>query len=135
VPEGAFLETLGRQGRLIDPAEVARRVLSTLHVPRPQVLANSGHARARAFGITAGISAVEEPDRRTTRHWAEAFHAAGFEGVRYRVGHDPSQRAIGVALFGPAGQSDWPAAAPEPLGGSLLALVRRRYGLIVLPTS
>ena len=126
VPEGAFLETLGRQGRLIDPAEVARRVLSTLHVPRPQVLANTGHARARAFGITAGISAIEEPDRRTTRRWAEAFHAAGFAGIRYR--------AIGVALFGPAGQSDWPAPAPEPIGASLLALVRRRYGLIVLPT-
>ena len=29
-PEGAFLETLGRQGRLIDPAEVASRALSTL---------------------------------------------------------------------------------------------------------
>jgi hypothetical protein len=98
------------------------------------VLANTGHARARAFGITAGISAIEEPDRRTTRRWAEAFHAAGFEGIRYRVGHDPSQRAIGVALFGPAGRRDWPVAATEPIAGSLLALVRRRYGLIVLPT-
>jgi hypothetical protein len=133
-PEGAFLETLGRQGRLIDPAEVARRGLSTLHVPRSMALANAGHARARAFGITAGISAIEEPDRRTTRRWAEAFHAAGFEGMRYRVSHDPSQRAIGVALFGPAGQSDWPAAAPESIGASLLSLIRRRYGLIVLPT-
>ena len=27
VPEGTFLETLGRQGRLIDPAEVARSFL------------------------------------------------------------------------------------------------------------
>ena len=134
MPEGAFLETLGRQGRLIDPAEVARRVLSTLHAPRPMVLANTGHARARAFGITAGISAIEEPDRRTARRWAEAFHAAGFDGIRYRVSHDPSQRAIGIALFGPAGQADWPAAPPEPIGGSLLAVVRRRYGLIVLPT-
>jgi hypothetical protein len=133
-PDGAFLETLGRQGRLIDPAEVGRRALSTLHVPQPMVLANAGHARARAFGITAGISAIEEPDRRTTRRWAEAFHAAGFEGIRYRVSHDPSQRAIGVALFGPAGEAAWPAAAAEPIDGGLLALVRRRYGLIVLPT-
>jgi hypothetical protein len=108
-PEGAFLEMLGRQGRLIDPAEVTRRGLSTLHVPRSMGLANAGHARARAFGITAGISAMEEPDRRSTRSWAEAFHAAGFQGIRYRVGHDPSQRAIGVALSGPAGKADWPA--------------------------
>ena len=133
-PEGAFLETLGRQGRLIDPAEVARRVLSTLHVPRAMVLANAGHARARAFGITAGISAIEEPDRRSTRRWAEAFHSAGFEGVRYRVSHDPSQLAIGIALFAPAGGADWPVGTSEPIGGRLLALARRRYGLVVLPT-
>jgi len=133
-PEGAFLETLGRQGRLIDPAEVARRMLSTLHAPRAMVLANAGHARARAFGITAGISAIEEPDRRSTRRWAEAFHASGFDGVRYRVGHDPSQRAIGIALFGPAGEVDWPASPAKPIEVSLVALMRRRYGLIVLPT-
>lgn len=133
-PEGAFLETLGRQGRLIDPAEVARRVLSALRAPRPMVLANAGHARARAFGITAGISAIEEPDRHRTRRWADAFHAVGFDGVRYRLGHDPSQRTIGIALFGPAGEADWPAPPAEPIGADLMALVRRRYGLIVLPT-
>jgi RES domain len=133
-PDGAFLDTLGRQGRLIDPAEVARRVLSTLNVPRPMVLANAGHARARAFGITAGISSIEEPDRHTTRRWAEAFYAGGFDGIRYRLGHDPSQRTIGVALFGPAGEADWPAPSPEAIAAGLLAVVRRRYGLIVLPT-
>jgi hypothetical protein len=134
-PEGAFLETLGRQGRLIDPTEVDQRVVSMLNVPRPMVLANTGHARARAFGITAGISAIEEPDRHTTRRWAEALLTAGFEGVRYRMGHDPSQRTIGVALFGPAGQAAWAVSRPEPIGSKLLANVRRRYGLIVLPTS
>jgi len=133
-PEGAFLETLGRQGRLIDRAEVARRALSTLYVPRAMVLANAGHARARAFGITAGISAIEEPDRGSTRSWAEAFHAAGFQGIRYHVSHDPSQRAIGVALFGPAGEADWPTGAAEPIDSRLLQFVRRRYGLVVLPT-
>ncbi len=133
-PEGAFLETLGRQGRLIDPAEVARRAVSTLHVPQAMILSNAGHARARAFGITAGISAIEEPDRRSTRAWAEAFHAAGFEGIRYHVSHDPSQRAVGIALFSTAGEAAWSAAAPEAIHSRLLAIVRRRYGLVVLPT-
>lgn len=133
-PDGALLETLGRQGRLIDPLEVARRVLSTVHVPRPMLVANTGHARARAFGITAGISAIEEPDRHTTRRWAEAFHTSGFDGIRYRLGHDPSQRTIGIALFGAAGQSDWTGGAQAAIAADLLARVRRRYGLIVLPT-
>jgi RES domain-containing protein len=134
VAEGAFLETLGRQGRLIDPVEVSRRVLSTLHAPRAMKLANAGHARARAFGVTGGIGAVEESDRHTTRAWSEAFHAAGFDGVRYRVSHDPSQRAIGVALFGPAGEVDWPTVPPEPINPGVVQLMRRRYGLVVLPT-
>jgi len=109
-------------------------VLSTLQVPEPMVLANATHARARGFGITAGISAIEEPDRVRTRRWAEAFNTAGFAGVRYRLSHDPSQRLIGVALFGAAGVAPWPVVAPEPIGGSLLELVRHRYGLVVLPT-
>lgn len=109
-------------------------MLSTLQVPDPMVLANATHARARGFGITAGISAIEEPDRVRTRRWAEAFNTAGFAGVRYRLSHDPSQRLIGVALFGVAGVAPWPVVAPEPIRGSLLELVRRRYGLVDLPT-
>ena len=97
------------------------------------VLANVGHARARAFGIAAGISALEEPDRQSTRRWAEAFRAAMFEGVRHQLSHDPSQRTICIALFCPVGEADWPGPAPEPIGGGLLAVVRRRYGLIALP--
>jgi len=50
-----------------------------------------------------------------------------------RLSHDPSQRTIGIALFGPMGDADWPGQAPELVGGGLLAVVRRRYGLIVLP--
>jgi len=98
------------------------------------ILANAGHARARAFGITAGISAIEEPDRRSTRAWAQAFHAAGFQGIRYRVSHDPSQRAIGVALFGRAGEADWSVGAQEAIDSRLLSVVRPRYGLVLLPT-
>ena len=77
---------------------------------------------------------MAEPDRRSTRTWADAFHAAGFQGIRYRVSHDPSQRAIGVALFGRAGEADWSAPPVEPIDSRLVALVRRRYGLVVLPT-
>jgi hypothetical protein len=132
--EGAFLETLGRQGRLIDPVEVGRRVLSTLHAPQAFYLANVGHARARSFGVTAGIGAVEEADRRTTRAWAASFEVAGFDGIRYRVSHDPSQRVIGVALFGPAGEAHWPSPPPGSIDAGLVQLMRRRYGLVVVPT-
>jgi len=133
-PDGAFIETLGWQGRLIDPLEIARRALSTLNVPRSMLLANTGRARARPFGITVGISGIEEADRHTTRHWAEAVHAAGFDGIRCRLGHDPSQRTIGIALFGPTSDIGWAPGTQVAIGADLLSLVRRRYGLIVLPT-
>jgi RES domain len=105
-----------------------------LHLPRALNLANAGHARAVPFGVTAGTGAIEESYRHTTRAWAEAFHAAGFDGVRYRVSHDPSQRAIGVALFGPAGEADWPWPTPKPVDTGLISAIRRRYSLVVLPT-
>src|SRR3982751_4489382 len=58
------------------------------------VLANAGHARAHTFGMPAGIGAMEDPDRRSTRSWAEAFHVAGFERAPYRVSQEGSHRPL-----------------------------------------
>lgn len=129
---GAFLETLGRQGRLIPQAEADARVLSTLRVPRPLAIADCIAARARAFGITVGIHALEDYTR--TRQWALAFAEAGFDGVRYRASHDPRARSIGIAVFGPTGEGNWPFPPPAPIPRALIARVERTYHVLVVPT-
>jgi hypothetical protein len=129
---GAFRETLGRQGRLIPQADVDRRALSTLTVPHECRLADCTVARARGFGITAGIHAAE--DYRRTQAWARAFADAGFQGVRYRISHDPRAPGIGIALFSEAGEADWPVAPWAPLSLVLVNRIQRAFGLIVVPT-
>lgn len=128
---GAFLETLGRQGRLVPQAEVDRRALSQLAVPRQHRLADCTVARARGFGITAGIDALEDYGR--TQAWACAFLAAGFEGVRYRVSHDPRAPGIGIALFGSTGEVGWPALPWTPMPRALISRIERGFGLRVVP--
>jgi hypothetical protein len=129
---GAFLETLGRQGQLIPQPEVDERALSTLRVPREHRLADCTVARARGFGVTAGIHALEEYER--TQTWARAFADAGFQGVRYRVSHDPRVQGRGITLFGQAGEADWPRPPWAPISRPLLTHVERTFGLLVIPT-
>ena len=130
-PIGAFLEVF-RSSTVVPAVEVAARRLSRLRPPRPVRLADCTATEARAFGVTAAIHST--PDYDLPRLWAEAFAAAGFDGVRYRVSHDPSQQELGVALFGPAGSGTLPVAETQEIGSELLEEARRRFGLVVAPT-
>ena len=121
-PIGAFLEVF-RVHTVVPAAEVAGRRLSRLRPPQPARLADCTVAAARA----------STADYDLPRRWAEAFAAAGFDGVRYRVSHDPSQRELGIALFGPEGSQTLPVAATDEIGGELLEEARRRFGLLVAP--
>jgi RES domain len=107
-------------------------VLSRVTVPRPRRLADCTVARARGFGITAGIHAMEDYDR--TQAWARAFANAGFEGVRYRLSHDPRAHGIGIALFGSAGEEDWLVPTSVPIPRAVIKDAVRRFGLLVVPT-
>lgn len=127
---GAFLETLGRLGRLIPQHDVDERALSTLTLPRELRLADCTVARARGFGITAGIHALEDYGR--TQAWARAFRRVGFEGIRYRLSHDPRAPGVGIALFGPSGEAEWPTADMQPIPPDLITRVARRFGLLVV---
>jgi len=69
-------------------------------------LADCTISAARKFGITGAIHT--QPDYTVPQAWAEAFAAAGFGGIRYRVSHDPAQRELGVVLFGAAGEQSFP---------------------------
>jgi hypothetical protein len=130
-PLGAFVEVF-RGFTIVDSADVAHRALSRLCVPRDVVLADCTSPRARRFGVTGEIHSTA--DYTATQGWAEAFRGAGFAGVRYFCGQDPSQRELGVALFGVAGAADWPVAETTPIAEQVLRAVERRFGIHVLPT-
>ena len=130
-PTGAFVEAFQIYGAVVRRPVVEARRVSILSVPRTALLADCTNARARAFGLTAEIHTMTT--RRRTRIWAHAFAGAGFDGIRFLVRHDPSQRRVGIALFGPAGQTDWPVLATSEIGADLMLDVERLFGIRVEP--
>lgn len=116
---------------LVAEDDIDRRTLSTLHVPKRLVLADCTSERARSFGVTAAIHSSEEYGR--TQEWADAFARAGFDGIRYLISHDPRQRLIGIAVFGPAGARAWPAPGPVAIPVRVLREAGRRFGVRALP--
>jgi hypothetical protein len=130
-PVGAFIEVF-RVATVIPEAEVEARSLSSLVPPARARLADCTVSAARKFGITGAIHT--QPDYTVPQIWAEAFAAAGFGGIRYRVSHDPSQRELGAVLFGNAGEPSLPVRRTEPIPASVIEAARQRFGLIVAPT-
>lgn len=128
---GAFLETLGRQGRLIPRVEVDIRALSMLTISSELTLADCTVARSRGYGVTAALHALEDYAR--TQSWARAFAEAGFDGIRYRVSHDPRARSRAVALFGPSGEAPWPRSTWSPISEVVIRSIERAFGLLVVP--
>lgn len=133
-PLGAFVEVF-RDTRVVPEREVRRRSLSRLALPRPLRLADCAARRGRMFGLTAAVHST--PDFELTRAWGAAFAAAGFDGVRYLVSHDPAQRLAGYALFGDAGESAdagaWPPGEPSEIDAALLRRARHQFGLLAVP--
>jgi hypothetical protein len=130
-PVGAFIEVF-RVATVIPEAEVEARSLSSLVPPARARLADCTVSAARKFGITGAIHT--QPDYTVPQIWAEAFAAAGFDGIRYRVSHDPAQRELGAVLFGDAGEPSLPVRRTEPIPASVIEAARQRFGLIVAPT-
>lgn len=130
-PLGAFVEVF-RDFAFVAAQDVAERSLSRLCLPADVVLADCTSARARAFGVTAAIHSTA--DYETTRAWAVAFRERGLNGVRYFCGHDPSQREVAVALFGAAGDAEWPTVATTGVPDEVIRAAGRRFGVLVVPT-
>lgn len=129
-PAGAFLEVF-RSGTLIPEAEVVARSVSELLPPAATVVADCTTPQARGFGVTAALHSQPEYD--LTRVWAQAFADAGFDGIRFLMGHDPSAREVGVALFGRAGEHDLDVHRTGPISADLIEEVRGRFALVVVP--
>jgi hypothetical protein len=75
----------------------------------------------------------------TVKEATAASAGAGFDGIRYLVRHDPSQRLYGIALFGPVGAPPpgggrWTVDDDGPIPEELVAAAGSASGYRVLPT-
>jgi hypothetical protein len=124
---GAMLEVLGPV-LVVSPTWAARLRMWHLGLPHQCRAADTTVRAARGFGVTAELASMTPyalPQR-----WAAAFAAAGHQGVRYRVRHDPGgSRAL--ALFGAAGERRWPRGRSQQVGRSLLAQLAAEAGVRV----
>lgn len=125
----AAREMLGRPGDLVDSGEVAGRVVTTAQFA-PGRLADLLHTDASRRGVTAELGALVPYD--LSRRWASAFHAAGFDGLRYQPRFS-SNPAVAIAVFGAAGVPDPPPAVSRSRPQSDV-LIANGY-TVVLPPS
>lgn len=131
-PNGAFIEVFrGFAGGLIPEAEITARRIARVRPPRSIRLADLLNERAAMFGVTAELGSTSDYER--SQAWAGAFARAGFEGIRYHLRHDPTSRLVGIAVFGEAGERDWPVLADDPVDDRTVREVARRFGIRVLP--
>lgn len=124
---------VGARLSYVDPEELARRFLARLRVPRPIRLADVTSPRAAGFGVTAKASAGSDYPR-DSQPWARRLAAAGFDGIRYGLSHEPGLRLRGLAVFGEAGEH--PRFGPVddgPIPGALVAKAMARFGFRYAP--
>ncbi len=126
---GAILEVLGPV-TVVSPAWAGRLRMWHLGLPHQCRAADTTVRAARGFGVTAELADMVPYDM--PQRWAAAFAAAGHQGVRYRVRHDPGgSRAL--ALFGAAGERRWPQGRSQQVAGSLLTRLAAETGVRVAP--
>jgi hypothetical protein len=123
---GALLEVLGPVA--VVSADWAKRFsVWQLGLPDQCSAADTTVRAARGFGVTAELATVTPYD--LPQRWAAAFAAAGYQGVRYRVRHDPGgSRAL--ALFGAAGERKrWPRGRCQDVDDEVLERLADQTGL------
>lgn len=129
----ASLVEVFREAAVVAETLIMTKALSLLRPRSEGRLADVAHPRSRRFGVTGEIHTTTDYDM--TQAWAGALHRAGFDGIRYRVRHDPAQDLVGIALFGSAGVHDDALVTVErsPIPASLIAEAWDRFGIVVLP--
>lgn len=129
-PLGALLEVARGLTILSDRFLDSRRLLIA-RPTRELRLADLNAAGAYAFGVTGELSGTA--DYAGPQAWAAALRTHGFDGVRYRIRHDPRGDLVGVGWFGRAGR--WgrpPAGLRVPVPTSVL-LDAAPFGIRIAP--
>lgn len=114
--------------------DVSRRLLATVELDRPVVVADLTNRQALQAGVTAALtSGVDYNESHKVANQAQGQ----VEGIRWRVRHDMEQTLIGLALFGPAGPQparNWPPTKSEPIPAVLVREAEDTFGYRVVPT-
>jgi hypothetical protein len=113
-PVSAVRERLGpvlADRTVLPESALEDAVVSRLRVPEPVEVADLQSRRAADFGATRELETMVP--YAVPQEWARELAAAGHEGVRYGPRFTPGD-ASAVALFGEAGQRDWPVD-PAPV--------------------
>lgn len=96
-PLAAYVEVFGRF-RAMPADKIARRCLSTAHTSRELRIADlTQRSVLGRYGVTAAHSTGS--DYRASQSLSARLHAAGFDGILYRIRHDPSMALEAVAVF------------------------------------
>jgi RES domain len=125
-PLGALLEVT-RGLTILSESFLAGRRLFTTTLVVERHLADLATAAAYGFGVTGELSAT--PDYTGPLAWAAALHAAGFDGIAYRVRHDPRAELSGIALFGRAGRLRRPPVGHSQELPADLLLIAAPFGI------
>jgi hypothetical protein len=131
-------------GMAVSEAFLAERRVRRLPLPGPARFADATDGRGRGFGVTREIHDVG--DYSLPQAWAAAWHAHGFDGVRYlATTHQPpagappwrgpgAQGPGAWALFGQAGaRRRWRRGRPERIAAQLRHRLESEAGVQVLP--
>ena len=133
-PLGAWVEVF-RKAMVIAEPDIHGRSLFGAQLGRDLKLADLTSHRALQFGVTATLGANAE--YRESQAIAADAVAAGFDGLRYFVRHDPAQNLAGLALFAQTGEADdetlWPGGRDTQIPADLIADARRDFNYRVLP--
>jgi len=128
---GAFVERF--QDFSVIPFSVIRdSKIASLQLPQPLRLADCTAPQARRFGMTGEIHTVAARD--ITQAWAQAFSRDGFDGMRYFARHDPSMKRKSIAIFGAAGEVNWPVVHDRRIDKRLIQRAKEVFGIKVLDT-
>lgn len=132
LPAGTSLHRIHRAGRVADHYDTTdRRRISETIGARDLRLADLSHRSVLGrFGVTAAHSTGT--DYTPSQELSSRLHNAGYDGIVYRVRHDPQMQLEAVAVFArqptPLNWHD-----PQPIPNSLVQQ-GLRFGIRVLPT-
>ncbi|MGH2517480.1 MAG: RES family NAD+ phosphorylase, partial [Ktedonobacterales bacterium] len=126
---GAFVERF--QDFLAIPFTVIHgSKIASLRLPRPLRLADCTVSQARRLGMTGEIHTFASRD--ITQAWASAFSRDGYDGIRYFARHDPSMKRKSIAIFGAAGEANWPVVRDRRIDKRLIQRAKAVFGIKVL---